>query len=176
MPRSALGRALGTFHRVLCLADWTADARLARLSRDLPWVLRVHQPVPAVLASVSRGNLGIVRILQTEEGLGTHLDRLAERWIPGCVIHGDIRLDNVLIRPNTAENEDGQVELWIADWEAVGFGDPAWDVAGTLQDFLVYWVFSMPMLDELTADQMIARAKVPLEGLRGAAAGTLVGL
>ena len=60
------------------------------------------------------------------------------------------------------ENEDGPVELWIVDWEAVGFGDPAWDVAGALQDFLVYWVFSMPMSHELTPEQMIAQARVPL--------------
>jgi hypothetical protein len=163
-----LGRALGTSHRLLCLSDWKDDARLATLSRGLPWVLRVHHPVPSMLATVSRANLGIVRILQTEEGLGKHLDRLAERWRPRSVIHGDIRLDNILIRPPGAENADGPVELWIVDWETVGFGDPAWDVAGALQDFLVYWVFSMPMSDELTAEQMIAQARVPVGGLRSA--------
>jgi Ser/Thr protein kinase RdoA (MazF antagonist) len=164
----ALGRTLGTFHRLLCLNDWKDDTRLARLARGLPWVLRVHQPVPSMLASVSRANLGMMRILQTEEGLGKQLDRLAERWRPGSVIHGDVRLDNVLIRTQGAENEDGPVELWIVDWEAVGFGDPAWDVAGAFQDFLVYWVFSMPLSDELTAEQMIAQARVPLGGLRTA--------
>ena len=74
----SLGRSLGTFHRILWLSDWKHDTRLARLSRDLPWVLRVHQPVPLLLASVSRANLGMVRILQTEEGLGSHLDLLTE--------------------------------------------------------------------------------------------------
>jgi hypothetical protein len=163
-----LGRALGTLHRILCLSDWQDDPRLARLSRDLPWVLGVHQPVPSSLGSISRANLAIVRILQTEEGLREQFDRLTGRWRPGSVIHGDIRLDNVLIRPAGVGNEDGTVELWIADWEAVSFGDPAWDVAGALQDFLVYWVFSMPTSDELTAEQMIAQARVPVEGLRGA--------
>ena len=163
-----LGRALGTLHRNLCLSDWQADSRLARLSRDLPWVLRVHYPVPSMLASFSRADLAIVRILQTEDGLGAQLDQLAGRWRPTSVIHGDIRLDNVLIRPQSSESSGGPVELWIADWEAVSFGDPAWDVAGALQDFLVYWVFSMPMSDDLTAEQMIAQARVPVEGLRGA--------
>jgi aminoglycoside phosphotransferase (APT) family kinase protein len=74
----------------------------------------------------------------------------------------------VLIRTQVAETEDGPVELWIVDWEAVGFGDPAWDVAGAFQDFLVYWIFSMPLSDELTAEQMIAQARVPLGGLRTA--------
>ena len=164
----SLGRSLGTFHRILCLSDWKDDTRLARLSRDLPWVLRVHEPVPLLLASVSRANLGMVRILQTEEGLGSHLDLLTERWRPESVIHGDIRLDNVLIGPQGMENGDGPVELWIVDWEAVGFGDPAWDVAGALQDFVVYWVFSMPMSHELTPEQMIAQARVPLGELRSA--------
>jgi Phosphotransferase enzyme family len=163
-----LGRALGTLHRNLCLSDWQADPRLARLPRHLPWALAVHHPVPSSLASLSRANLAMVRILQTEDGLGEQLDRLAGRWRPGSVIHGDIRLDNILIRSQGSGNAGGPVELWIADWEAVGFGDPAWDVAGALQDFLVYWVFSMPMSDELTAEQMTAQARVPVEGLRGA--------
>jgi Ser/Thr protein kinase RdoA (MazF antagonist) len=163
-----LGRELGTLHRLLCLVDWNDDPRLAKLSRDLPWVLRVHQPVPSMLASISRANLAIVRILQSEEGLGDHLDRLAARWRPGSVIHGDIRLDNVLVRPSPTGHEQGPIELWISDWETVGFGDPAWDVAGALQDFLVFWVFSMPIADDMTAEQMIARARVPVHGLQTA--------
>ena len=159
-----LGRALGTLHRNLCLSDWQADSRLARLSRDLPWVLGVHCPVPSMLASFSRADLAIVPHSSNGGRAGSaQLDQLAGAWRPTSVIHGDIRLDNVLIRPQSSESSGGPVELWIADWEAVSFGDPAWDVAGALQDFLVYWVFSMPMSDDLTAEQMIAQARVPVE-------------
>ena len=51
----------------------------------------------------------------------------------------------------------------------VGIGDPAWDLAGALQDFLVFWVSSMSLSDELTADEMVAKARIPLTALRSAA-------
>ena len=59
-------------------------------------------------------------------------------------------------------------ELWIVNWELVAIGDPAWDLAGALQDFLSVWVASMPLSDELTAEQMIAQASVPLGTVRDA--------
>ncbi|MFI5459405.1 MAG: phosphotransferase [Isosphaerales bacterium] len=164
----ALGHALGTVHRVLSLSDWMQDPRLAGLSRALPWAMLLHKPGPALLASLSAANFQTVRILQTDEGLGDRLDRLARQWRPETVIHGDIKLDNILVRPPRQERETAPVELWIADWETVRIGDPAWDLAGALQDFLVFWVSSMPVSGELTVEQMIAEARVPLEALRGA--------
>jgi hypothetical protein len=47
-------------------------------------------------------------------------------------------------------------------------GDPAWDVAGALQDFVVSWVSSMPLSDRLTAEEMAAGARIPLTALRPA--------
>jgi hypothetical protein len=58
--------------------------------------------------------------------------------------------------------------LWIGDWELVQYGDPAWDLAGALQNFLVFWVSTMPLSDEFTPEERIAQAGVPLADLRRA--------
>jgi aminoglycoside phosphotransferase (APT) family kinase protein len=164
----ALGHALATVHRVLSLTTWEQDDRLAWLSRARPWVMRLHKPWPSLLASLNPGTYELLRVLQTEEGLREHFDALQRRWQPGAVIHGDIRFDNVLVRPPMAAEPPAPVELWIVDWEMVGIGDPAWDLAGALQEFLALWVSSMPLTDELTADEMVAKARVPLTALRSA--------
>ncbi len=164
----SLGHALGSVHRILSRTNWNHDPRLAWLSRALPWVMRLHKPWPALLASLSPATYQMLRVLQTQEGLREHFDALCRRWQPGTVIHGDIRFENVLVRPSRNVREPAPLELWIVDWEMVGIGDPAWDLAGALQDFLVFWVSSMPLSDELTAEQMISRARVPLSALRGA--------
>ncbi len=50
----------------------------------------------------------------------------------------------------------------------VQLGDPAWDLAGALQDFLALWISSMPLSDGSTSEEMTARARVPLDDLRAA--------
>ena len=54
------------------------------------------------------------------------------------------------------------------DWELVQVGDPAWDLAGALHDFLLFWTSSMPLSASCTAEQRIAQARYPLASLQGA--------
>lgn len=164
-----LGRALGTVHRVFRSPDREPQVRLAWLPRNLPWVLRIHRPVPAILAGLSLANSETLRILQTQHGLSERLDGLGARWRSETVIHGDIRLDNVLVRPPRDGEGPNIIDLRIADWEMVQIGDPVWDLAGALQDLLVSWVSSMPVSDGVSAEEMIAQSSIPLEDLRDAA-------
>src|SRR5262249_23605817 len=53
------------------------------------------------------------------------------------------------------------------DWEFVQIGDPAWDLAGALQDTLMFWTASMPLEPGLSVAEMAAQARCPLEVLRG---------
>jgi hypothetical protein len=161
----ALGRALATLHRAFGRSDPRHESRLAWLPRDVPSVLDLHRPSPALLATVSPANVETLRILQSSEVLGDHLDRLRGCWLPEALIHGDIRPDNVLVRaPRDAEAPD-RLELWITDWEMVQVGDPAWDLAGALQGVLVAWVTSIPLADDADFGEMADRARLPLVDL-----------
>ncbi len=164
----ALGRALGSIHRSLARLDLQLEARFAWLESALPWAMTLHRPEPGLLAGLSPANHQLLRVLQTEPGLSEALDRLCHEWQPGTVIHGDVKLSNVLVRTLPEDRADFRFELWIADWEMVHFGDPAWDLAGALQDFLIFWLASMPLSDELTVEEMVAEARVPLASVRHA--------
>lgn len=165
-PR-ALGRALGTFHRVFRAHEGAIDHRLGWLTRAVPWVMLVHKPGPELLATLSQANYQTLKILQTQEGLSARLDALRKIWRVETVIHNDIKSDNVLIRPGRGPGADA-VEARIVDWELVQLGDPAWDLAGALQDLLLFWVQSIPMAPGLTADQMMAAASYPLAAVQAA--------
>jgi aminoglycoside phosphotransferase (APT) family kinase protein len=108
-----------------------------------------------------------VKILQTQEGLSSRLDLLRKSWSVETVIHNDIKSDNILIRPGRGPEVDS-VEARIVDWELVQLGDPAWDLAGALQDLLLFWVQSLPMAPGLAADQMMAAATYPLAAVQAA--------
>jgi hypothetical protein len=164
----ALGQAMGTLHRDFRLIDPDRDPRLDWLPRALPPIFRSHQPGLEIRAGLRPSDLEILRILQTHGGFGEHLERLERSWRPETVIHGDIRFDNVLVRSTRGDDEVDAVELWIVDWEMVRVGDPAWDLAGALQDFLVLWVSSMPLSDDLAIEEMTAQARVPLGQFRAA--------
>ena len=160
----ALGHALGTVHRVFGATGPAAGWRPAWITSAFPWVLMAHKPGPTLLASISPATYKTLRILQTQEGLGTQLDRLRRAWRPETVIHGDIKSDNVLIRPGEGLSP---ARAWLVDWELVQVGDPAWDLAGALQDFLIAWTGSMPTAAGLTVEERIGRARQPLGAIRG---------
>jgi hypothetical protein len=161
-----LGHTLGTVHQALRLITWQGDPRLAWLPHSFPSVMTLHRPRPALLAGLSPAGRDLLRVLQTQESLWENVDAALRRWEPGSIIHGDIRFDNILVRPPQGARGAEPTELWIVDWEMVGIGDPAWDLAGALQDFLVVWVASMPLSEELTAEQMNAGARVSLDAVR----------
>ncbi|HSG40640.1 MAG TPA: phosphotransferase [Thermoanaerobaculia bacterium] len=163
----AAGRSLGTVHHVLRPFAGTDDPRLGFLAQGTPWVLRVHKPGPELLSSLSQANYQTLRILQTQEGLSQSLDRVGRLWKAETVIHGDIKSDNVLVLP-PADAESVEPPVRLVDWELVQTGDPAWDVAGALQDFILFWVFSMPLGGGVEPERMVQEARYPLAVLQPA--------
>jgi hypothetical protein len=151
----AIGHAIGVIHHTFRLPGPAADPRLSWLRRDVPWVMQVHKPGPELLASISPANYETLKILQTQEGLSKSLDALRRQWTPETMIHNDIKADNILV------HEKDPAKISLVDWELVQIGDPAWDIAGFLQDVIIFWVSSMsPALP--TAEEMVASARYPL--------------
>lgn len=162
----ALGAVLATVHRALSLRQWGEDARLASIPRSIPWAMTLHKPAIAMLAKITQADWKALWFLQNQGEIAAQLERLGGQWQPEALIHGDIRLDNILVTSPTDGTDQSSIRLWIVDWEMVQFGDPAWDVAGALQDLVVHWVKTMPMSDELNAEERTSRATFPLAVLQ----------
>jgi Ser/Thr protein kinase RdoA (MazF antagonist) len=105
-----------------------------------------------------------MRILQSQREMTMRLEELRQRWRRETVIHGDVKHDNVV----AWRAEENTTEVRIVDWEMVKLGDPAWDLAGVLQDFVDFWVKSMPLFDDLPMDERMAKAHFPLTVVQGA--------
>lgn len=161
----ALGRALGEFHRALDRSRVGDNPKLAWLHGSEPWILSVHKPGPAMLSEISAANMHTVRILQNEPGLSELLDAARGTWEPSVVMHGDIKSDNVLARVDDSLDEP---DVRLVDWELVQWGDPAWDLAGALQDFACYWIHHIPLTSDKSPEEMVADSKLPLSRVQPA--------
>lgn len=124
----AAGRALGIVHRATRdLPTWPAPS--------LPWPFFALEPD------------GLGAFAWEEPPLRALLDRVADltgrraalavarsTWRPECLVHGDLKWDNLLL----VDGGGTQPEVALVDWELAGFGDPAWDIAGIVQEYVSF--------------------------------------
>jgi len=115
------------------LRQWHRDTSDANLFEDFhgspPWVLSLHRSNDE---NVKPANAELRRILKRDAAFGRALDELREQWRPAALIHGDMKWGNCLIASDTALPR-------FIDWEMAVWGDPLWDAAGILQEYLGAW-------------------------------------
>jgi thiamine kinase-like enzyme len=139
-----LGCILGTGHRLLRGVN-SGPGDLV-FSRACPWSLRLHQPTPAILQTLSPANHHLLKMLQIQPAANELLEGIFAQWEPETIIHGDIRGENILVS-DIASDATTSRRLSILDWEMVQYGDPAWDIAGFFQDTVCFWVSTLSWSD-----------------------------
>lgn len=162
---TALGDALGTFHRVFRDAVARGPAWAAELAAAPPWILFAHRPPPEMLTRLSPAGMRVLALVQANASLAAGLDALRDAWTPDTLIHNDVKGDNVLV----AAGADADARVRIIDWELVQIGDAAWDVGAVLRDLLNTWLLAVPLSGDLSPEEMLAGARMPLAGVHPAA-------
>jgi Ser/Thr protein kinase RdoA (MazF antagonist) len=161
---AALGTAIGTIHRAFRRPSRQSLPWLAGLPTYPPWILLAHRPTPDMFARLSPANLQILRLIQMDKTLVTALDGLRRDWTADTIIHNDLKGDNLIVTTTAASD----VGVHIVDWELLTVGDAAWDVGSVLHDFLCYWLQSVPLSGDLTPEEMLQGAQIPLAELHPA--------
>jgi aminoglycoside phosphotransferase (APT) family kinase protein len=117
---------LATMHRAT--ARYLRDQANA-IDRRVPWILRlVDGDSPTELWSNPVIADVMAQILARPE-LVAGLRRARAAWRPVGLIHGDCKLDNVIIGDDDA--------IRLIDWEMARLGDPAWDLAALSHRLLI---------------------------------------
>ena len=156
----AFGHALGVLHKTFRSGAAAVDTQQSWLQRNPPWIMLIHKPDAELLSRLSAANFQTLRILQGQGNLSKQLERLRYLWQPDTIIHNDIRGDNILVLP-AEPGRSANVEIRIVDWEMVQLGDPAWDLAGAFQDFVLFWIDSLPLASGASMEQAIAQSRYP---------------
>jgi thiamine kinase-like enzyme len=151
-----MGRALAALHS-LELGHSPMNALMQHLPRRLPHALFLHRPDHALYCDASYGNLQAVRIMQSFPAYGALIDALTEEWRPSCLIHFDVKGDNILLSAKR-----GGRPGWLIDWELAALGDPTWDVGSMFADYLGVWLWSIPITGEHPPAHYLSLARFPL--------------
>jgi aminoglycoside phosphotransferase (APT) family kinase protein len=160
---ASVGDALGTLHRE------TTENVPAQPARSAPWVLSVHQPSMSVFRDASSAALELIRIVQSAPEVGDRLDALRHGWEPSCLIHNDVKWDNLIACPASSRPK-ARLRLKIIDWEAAQYGDPRWDLGSVFCHYLSLWLFSIPITGQHPPERFPELARFPLSRMQPAMA------
>jgi len=132
----AIGRIMATYHNSFRYS--LSDPKLSFLPRAIPDISFISKPGPEIFTHLSPANLQLLKIIQDHHQLLQTIHDLETMWIPHTVIHGDIKLENMIISSyDTARH----FVMRIVDWELAAIGDCAWDIAAIFKELLVFWIY-----------------------------------
>lgn len=123
---AAFGADLAALHRA-------TQANLT-LPMRRPWILDVLEPH-------GFGNPATATLVDDRPAVASRLRLLGAALENTCLVHNDMKFDNCV----------QQDRVHLIDWEIAGSGDPAWDVAGIVQDHLKMALQGAGGLDTLSA-------------------------
>jgi len=162
---TAMGTALGTLHRL----NWMKGERgedYNGLGIQPPWILSIHRPDLGILQHLSSATIQAIKIIQQFPEFCELLDSLRQEWTNETPIHFDIRWDNCLIVSRRSGSQ--KTDLRLVDWELAGVGDPCWDVGSVFNDYLSFWLGSIPITGETPPERFLELARYPLRKMHPA--------
>lgn len=160
---TAIGDALGALHQE------TTETVAALPARPAPWVLSVHQPNLSIFRDASSAALELIRIVQSAPELGDGLEALRGVWEPSCLIHHDVKWDNLIACP-IGNRLTARFRIKIIDWETAQIGDPRWDLGSVFSHYLSLWLFSIPITGREPLERFPELARFPLGRMQPAMA------
>jgi Ser/Thr protein kinase RdoA (MazF antagonist) len=119
-----LGQAMASWHRE------TKDIALE--PSPAPGILHIADSIETALEGRSSSAQAFLRSLTADLEFCEALREGAEVYQPACLIHGDIRPDNWVVRRDRVPNT-----LKVIDWEMSGLGDPAWDIGSACAESIL---------------------------------------
>ena len=143
---AAVGRLLAEVHSIPL-------ARLRWLRARQPPVFSVQRPSLQVVQSVSSANLELLTVIQRHTELCTLLDDAVQVWEPLALVHGDLRWDNCIVLRGSRRKAGVGVRL--IDWEFARRGDPHWDLASFIAEYVAWWTAGLVPARRSNGDHLV---------------------
>ncbi len=119
---------------------------------------------PEIFGTVPTEALKFYLLYQRYESLESAIADLAYEWQPCCLTHNDLNLNNILIHSRWDQLDNCLIKL--IDWEACGWGDPAFDLGTLIASYLGIWLSSLVVDPTIELEESLHLAMTPLEVLQ----------
>ena len=149
-----LGLVLGTYHREAAgLPRNSPNSSI--FPRQVPWILSPSRRNSHPFKELSEATSQLIDSVESSAELCTALNYLRDDWRISTLMHGDMRLQNLIV---CREESAAKFTLKIVDWELADVGDPCWDIGNIIQAFLSALIITLPVLETpLTLEALLTQ-------------------
>ncbi len=166
----SIGQLLGTIHSLTfrqsdhCeFLNLTHPSSL-RINSAIDIIDRLNVISPKAFQMMPLECLRFFKLYQRFPSLSAAIDELADSIEPSCLIHNDLKLNNILL--DLSWDQPTSQVIRLIDWERVTWGDPAFDLGCILASYIKIWLDSLVVSNSLTIDDSLQLASTPLELLQ----------
>jgi hypothetical protein len=138
----------------------------AEAARKPTFLAGLERITPEMLCVIPTDALKFFRFYQRYPEIGAAIEALNHSFTPDCVVHNDPRFANFLLHDfesfSPLQAHPTQATVQLIDWEKWNWGDPAYDLAHLVANYLHLWLKSLPVSANLDLATTLSRARVPL--------------
>jgi thiamine kinase-like enzyme len=113
---------------------------------------------PSIFSRIPQECLQFLKLYQQYPSLGEAIQQLANQSTACCLVHNDLKLNNILVWP-----ESEQDKIRLIDWEKASWGDPAGDLGMLLASYLELWLEGLVVGQELMVAESLQLATISLD-------------
>jgi thiamine kinase-like enzyme len=167
---ASIGTILAKIHRLtLGCRDYqdfllqNQDNQLHNIAAHL--VKNLERIGPEIFGLVPADGLKFFALYQRYDSLGKAIAELGTSVSPCCLVHNDLKLNNILLSNDWEQNSNYQI-VRLIDWERCIWGDPALDLGTLIGSYLHLWLSSLITSKAMGIDESLRMATTPLEQLQ----------
>jgi serine/threonine protein kinase len=146
------------------LATQTNKNRLASSHSVIDLIDRLTRVTPQIFQVTPPECLQFFRLYQRFPALSAAIIDLGKSITPSCLVHHDLKVDNILIDLNWTQ--PGSTVIKLIDWERAQWGDPAFDLGCLIGSYLEIWLDGLAIGNSLSINESLQLATTPLELLQ----------
>jgi tRNA A-37 threonylcarbamoyl transferase component Bud32 len=125
---------------------------------------KLERVEPEIFGQVPPDVLKFIALYQRYDSLGQAVGELAGTFAPCCLMHNDLKLNNILLNADWEQCGEGMVRF--IDWERSDWGEPASDLGTLIASYLLLWLNSMVISRALSIEESLRLATIPLEQIQ----------
>lgn len=172
-----IGTVIATIHRTTWVCQEYREffqSQAEKLVDQAPdFTYGLERISPEVFGVFPVDGLKFFALYQRYDSLGQAIADLSSAFNPCCLIHNDLKLNNILLHDgweqSSLESEPKHSihnTIRLIDWERSGWGDPALDLGTIIASYLQIWLSSLVVSQSIDIQEALRLAMTPLEKLQ----------